>query len=151
MRFNTKVRYGIRAMLEISLADQERGVFQKDIAEHQEISFKYLDPIISSLKGAGLIINVSGKKSGYRLTRRPEEITMLDVFLAFEHGIRVNDCVNADFDCSRKKLCAVYGFWVGLNDLVIDYFKSCTLADLQNSQKALANAISSLADDDDTN
>ena len=137
-------------MLEISLGDQENGVFQKDVAEHQEISFKYLDPIISSLKVAGLITNVSGKKSGYRLTRKPEEITMLDVFQAFERRIQVNDCVTEDFDCSRKKLCGVFGFWSDLNDLVTEYFKSHTLADLQKSHLALANLNTALADDEGT-
>lgn len=143
MKFNTKVRYGIRAMLEISLGDQDLGILQKDIALRQEISYKYLDPIISSLKVAGLITNVSGRKSGYKLTRKPEEITMLDIFEAFEPRIMVNDCVYEDFDCSRRNICTVLDFWTGLNDLVADYFKSHTLADMNMSQKLLDAALNS--------
>lgn len=47
---------------DIAKADQETGIFQKDISENQKISIKYLDHIIHSLKIAGLIINIKGKK-----------------------------------------------------------------------------------------
>ena len=66
MKFNTRIRYGIRAILEIALEESENGVFQKDISERQKISNKYLDNIITALKTAGLIKNVKGKKSGYK-------------------------------------------------------------------------------------
>ncbi|NLB92194.1 MAG: Rrf2 family transcriptional regulator, partial [Bacteroidales bacterium] len=73
MKFNTRTRYGIRAMLEIASHPAEQGVFQKDIAENQEISIKYLDHIIRDLKVAGLLVNAKGKKSGYVLTRPAEK------------------------------------------------------------------------------
>lgn len=62
MKLNTKVRYGLRTMLEIALQEDNKGVFQKDIAKNQQISEKYLDLIIASLKANGLIANTSGKK-----------------------------------------------------------------------------------------
>lgn len=52
----------MRAMVEIAKADQKTGIFQKDISKNQKISLKYLDQIIQSLKTAGLIVNVKGKK-----------------------------------------------------------------------------------------
>ena len=83
MKFNTKTRYGIRSMLEIAMNKEQDGVFQKDIAKNQNISIKYLDHIIHSLKASRLIVNVRGKKSGYTLTREPSEITMFDIHNAF--------------------------------------------------------------------
>ena len=125
-------------MIEISLSDPDKGVFQKDIASNQEISFKYLDPIISSLKAAGLIINVSGKKSGYKLAKKAEEINMRQIYEAFESSFRVNDCISEDFDCSRRKICSVKDFWGNLNHIIIDYFDSVTLADLQKQQMEIS-------------
>lgn len=121
-------------MLELSLADQADGLFQKDIAHKQDISLKYLDHIIAALKVAGLISNVSGKKSGYRLTRDPGSITVMDIYEAFEPRLEINECLSASFDCKRGRLCVVKDFWSGLNDLVGDYFKATTLADLKRQQ-----------------
>ena len=36
--------------MEIALSDSENGIYQKDIAKNQNISYKYLDHIITALK-----------------------------------------------------------------------------------------------------
>ncbi|KOH43579.1 RrF2 family transcriptional regulator [Sunxiuqinia dokdonensis] len=137
MKFSTKTRYGIRAMLEIAKDESQNGVFQKDIALNQDLSVKYLDQIICGLKTAGLIINLRGKKSGYILTRPPAEITMLDIHNAFEPGICVIDCMATGFVCDRKGICQVKGFWENLNTMIVDYFKSVTLQDLRDNKVLL--------------
>lgn len=133
MKFSTKTRYGIRAMLEIAKDSQQGGVFQKDISERQEISNKYLDQIIHALKSEGLITNAKGRKSGYVLTRPPQEISVLDIHLAFENSICIVDCMDLNHDCQLQHECKTHFFWRGLNNLVLDYFKNTTLQDLLTS------------------
>jgi Rrf2 family protein len=137
LKFSTKTRYGIRAMLEIAKDESQNGVFQKDIAANQGLSVKYLDQIIHGLKTAGLIINLRGKKSGYILTRPPSEITMLDIHNAFEPGICVIDCMATGFICERRSSCQVVGFWKNLNTMIVDYFKNITLEDLRDNRVPL--------------
>lgn len=130
MKFTTQVRYGMRAMVEIAKADQKIGILQKDISENQKLSIKYLDQIIHSLKIAGLIINIKGKKSGYRLTRDAREITTLDIHNAFEPEIAVTECQSEFITCELKEVCHTNSFWNGLNDHIIEYFTRVTLDDL---------------------
>ncbi|MGQ1783512.1 MULTISPECIES: RrF2 family transcriptional regulator [unclassified Saccharicrinis] len=130
MKFSTRTRYGIRAMLDIAADKSDNGVFQKDIAERQGISNKYLDQIIRALKVAGLIVNARGKKSGYILTKKPSEITLLDIHSAFEPGITVVECMNSSVNCNFEDRCKAKTFWGNLNQLVIKYFKSVSLLDL---------------------
>ena len=137
MKFSTKTRYGLRAMLEIAHHSPSGGIFQKDIAKTQDISNKYLDHIIHALKAAGLIINVKGKKSGYILTRDPAEISIFDIHNAFEPGICVIDCLSKSIKCDRESGCAARGFWGNLNTQIVDYFKSVTLEDLIHDEAIL--------------
>ena len=122
-------------MLEIALAETETGVFQKDISERQKISNKYLDSIITNLKTAGLITNLKGKKSGYRITRKPSEIKILDIYKAFEPGINIVDCTSASYSCDLENTCGVLYFWKGLNTLITEYFESFTLENLIKEHK----------------
>lgn len=124
-------------MIEIAGHSPNDGVFQKDIAENQDISNKYLDHIIHGLKVAGLIGTVRGKKSGYVLTRPAEQITAYDIHNAFEAGICVIDCMSNTFQCDRKDGCEARGFWGTLNQQITDYFKSVTLQDLVDSKEDL--------------
>ena len=137
MKVNTKVRYGLRVMVELALDEKKVGIFQKDIAKKQDISFKYLDQIIAGLKSSGLISTVSGKKSGYRLTRNPDVITVLDVYNAFNPEFAVVDCLIDDENCKKYNKCATRGFWEGLNSTLVKYMRSTTINDLAQKQKEL--------------
>ena len=137
MKFSTKTRYGLRAMLEIASDKSAMGVLQKDISEKQDISLIYLDHIISELKTAGLITNVKGKRSGYVITKPAEQITVFDVHNAFEPGICVIDCMAKNVNCQREDNCVAKGFWGELNNIIYDYFKSVTLKELIDKNEVL--------------
>ncbi len=120
MRVNTKIRYGLRTMIEIANSTEPNGMLQKDIAKNQNISLKYLDPIIASLKLKGLVINSKGKGSGYKLTRPAEKISMLDIYTAFEQ-IVVIECINNLSFCDRSLHdCKGRNFW---NEFKVDFEK----------------------------
>jgi len=128
MKFNTKTRYGLRTMLELALNEnKEGGILQKEIAINQDVSVKYLDHIIAALKSAGLIVNVSGKKSGYMLTRPAKDITIFDVFIAFEKKLAIIDCLHSEEECPRKKTCVLKGFWCELNESMKSMMESVNM------------------------
>ncbi len=142
MKFSTRTRYGVRAVLEIALNQDKNGIYQKEIAQNQNISYKYLDQIINSLKVAGIVGKASGRKSGYVLIRKPAEITIYDIHNAFESGICVIDCMANSSTCKREKHCALRGFWGKLNNQVTQYFKSTTVKDLMIEQVKLDDSLS---------
>jgi len=131
MKFNTKTRYGLRVILELALNENsEDGVFQKEIAKNQDVSVKYLDHIIASLKSSGLIVNVGGKKSGYRLTRLSRDITIYDVYRSFDGELAIIDCLSPDGDCPRKSQCVLKGFWCDLNNSIRSKMESMNIGEL---------------------
>ena len=122
-------------MVEIAKADPKKGILQKNISKNQKISNKYLDQIIHSLKDAELIVNVKGKKSGYRLTQNASEITALQIHYAFEREIAIIDCLSQHVDCTLEDICYTNPFWDGLNNLIIEYFRYATLQDILDKKE----------------
>ena len=132
MRINSKIRYGLRTMIEIANSTAPNGLLQKEIAKSQNISLKYLDPIISALKLKGLIANSKGKGSGYKLTRPAEEITMFDIYTAFEQ-ITVIECINNLGFCDRSMHdCKGRNYWHEFRDDFIKILSSKTLQQIIN-------------------
>ena len=113
-------------MIEIAIDTEQTGKLQKEIAKNQDISEKYLDQIISSLKIAGLIKNFKGKKSGYVLTRSASDIRINEIIEAFEAEFIVNDKTYFD----ENKSAATEVFWKGLIEKMINYAESITLEEL---------------------
>ena len=140
MKFNTKTRYGLRTMLELTLnAERDEGTLQKEIAENQDVSVKYLDHIIADLKAAGLIINAGGKKSGYRLNKPAEEITIYDIYVAFEDELLIIDCLQVDGACPRKQTCVLKEYWCELNQSIKTSMASQNLKDLAEKHRNANN------------
>jgi len=137
MKFTTKTRYGLRTMIELAMPDRDKGILQKDISKNQNISMKYLDHIVAHLKAAGLIINVAGKKSGYRLAKNADRISVYDIYRAFDHDLSIIDCLSEEGLCRRDKKCAAREFWDKLNKRIINYMDSVMLSDLSDKQHQL--------------
>ena len=135
MKFSTRLRYGIRTMLEIGLSYERGGILQKNISANQEIPVKTLDHLIHALKTAGLITDAAGKNIGYTLTRSPVEITMSDIQRAIEPALCCVDCISPHFSCDRADFCSAKGFWDDLNDRIDNYFKEITLYDMVLDQR----------------
>lgn len=116
MKLNMKVRYGLRALVDIASNQQTGdGVLQKDISRRQEIPLKYLDAIITGLRNSGLIMNVAGKGSGYKLMKAPDEIFVYNVYRAFEPELLLVNCLCDNMQCKRTDICPVRDYWFELN------------------------------------
>ena len=118
MKINTKVRYGLRAMLEIADPLNSTGTLQKDIALRQDIPLNYLDGIISGLRNAGLIVNFQGKSSGYLLARKVDEISVYDIYRAFEPDLQLVNCSCVTNECKRSFTCPAKDYWLGLTNQI---------------------------------
>lgn len=140
MKINTKIRYGLRAMISISCCEEPRGLLQKDIAESQKLSNKYLDAIISALKSKGLITTFKGKGSGYKLTRPANQITMYDIYTAFE-PITIVECLdNPDF-CGFECCCSANRYWSEMKSEFIKILKSKTLEEITIKERTCIEAL----------
>jgi len=109
LKINTNIRYGLRAIVEI--AKSSDSVLQKEIAERQEISVHYLDAIIAGLKNAGLIVNYGGKGSGYILAKQAGEITVYDIYRAFNPDLQLVNCACDTNECKRTSICPAKDYW----------------------------------------
>ena len=128
---STRGRYALRMMLDLAENQGDGYVALKDIAARQDISKKYLEQIIPVLNRAGLLQTTRGVQGGYRLTRRPEEYTVLDILSATETGLAAVACLEQDANpCARCCDCLTLPVWQGLDKVVKDYLGGITLQDV---------------------
>ena len=93
MRLSTRGRYGTRLMVDLAQHYADGPVSLAEIAKRQDLSAKYLEQLIILLKGAGLIRSVRGRRGGYMLARRPEEISVGEIVETLEGKLSLVDCV----------------------------------------------------------
>ena len=128
---STRGRYALRMMLDLAQNQGDGYVALRDIAARQEISKKYLEQIIPLLNRVGLLQTTRGVQGGYRLTRRPEEYTVLDILEVTETGLSAVACLEKDASkCPRRADCMTLPVWQGLDKIIRDYLGGITLQDV---------------------
>lgn len=131
MKLSTKSRYGLRALFDIAFHSGMLPGQIKDISRRQNISPRYLEQIFQELKKAGLLKSKRGPQGGYRLTRKPEEIAVLDVIRATEGKLALVECEAPGKEaCNFDTQCVTQHVWQGAAKALADYLSGISLADL---------------------
>lgn len=89
MKISTRGRYGLRAMIDLALHENEGRVTLAGIAARQDLSLNYLESIFSALKRAGFVIGTAGAQGGYSLARPADQISLQSILEALEGDLSV--------------------------------------------------------------
>lgn len=123
MKISTKGRYALTVMIHLGRAYSDGHYLSlTEISERENISLKYLEKIMISLKKAGFFDVQKGKDGGYKLKQNPETIPIGSIIRAAEEELSVVDCVKGG--CPNKKNCDTYSLWKGLSDEINLYLDS---------------------------
>ena len=131
MMISTKGRYALRVL--IDMAEHQSGGYVplKEIAARQEISEKYLESIVKTLVGEGILSGLRGKGGGYRLNVSPDQCTVGRVLRLTEGSLAPVACLDPKAPlCARMPECRTLPMWQGLYDTINEYFDRFTIADL---------------------
>lgn len=140
MKLSTKGRYAVRAMLDLALNDDGNPVLLKDIARREEISERYLEHMMFSLRNAGLVRSIRGAHGGFVLARRPVEINLADILRVSIGDLCLCECVRNPDTCSRSPVCAVRDVWCEVSKAMEGVLGVVSLQDLADRQMAKRSA-----------
>jgi len=135
MKLSTKGRYGLRALLDLALHQDEGPVLMRDIARRQEFSLPYLQHLIAPLIAAGVVKSTRGAGGGVSLLKPPSEIKLSEVVQPLEGCITPVDCVNNPALCHRSTFCVARDIWGEMKDAMSQVLDSTTLQDLVERQR----------------
>ncbi len=95
----------------VLLAASEELVSASHIAQRLGVSQAHLAKVLGRLGHVGLVDSVRGPKGGFRLQRKPQDVTLLEVYEAIEGPLQPPGCllgkrVCTGADCVLGKLVA---------------------------------------------
>ena len=127
MKLSTKGRYGLRAMIDLAVYSEKEPVSIQSIADRQNISERYLEQLMASLKKEGLVKSIRGANGGYQLARPAIGISVGDILRALEGN---GGCENAD-------LCVTRYVWQRINEGITHAVDTMYLNQLVEESKKL--------------
>ena len=132
-----KTKYGIKALTFLGKQKDNTPVAIASISKSENISLKFLESILLTLRKNGILGSKKGKGGGYYLLKSPSEIPMTAIMRILEGPISMVPCVSLNFyekcaDCPDESACAVHNLMMQVRDNTLDIFRNTSLADLCN-------------------
>jgi len=134
MRLSTRVRYGIRMLVDVAAHQGEAPVVLKDVSRRQKVSLNYLRQVMAPLVAAGIMRTERGSLGGVRLARQPGDIRLSLVVRVLDGSTAPVECVDAPSLCARNTECVTRGVWCRLKTAIDGVLESVTIQDLVEQQ-----------------
>ncbi len=131
--------YAIRCVLYLSTQDQQRVVKRREVAREMDIPGHFLGKIAQRLARAQIVEISQGARGGYRLLRPPSQISLLDVIVAVEGHMALNQCLIRPESCNRSNFCAVHQIWHQAREALLEVLRGADFASLARQELRISD------------
>lgn len=145
MRLSKRGEYGLRAM--ITLAEPaEDGTSPvmlqiKEISQREQISPKFLEQILLTLKNAGLLHSKMGVGGGYYLARPASQITLGQIFRVLDGPVAPIKCVSQmayePCGCPDEETCGLRLAMSDVRNAIAGILDNTSLEDIIKRQNSI--------------
>jgi Rrf2 family transcriptional regulator, iron-sulfur cluster assembly transcription factor len=134
MKLTTRGHYSVKAMLDLSLQPNYGPASVSAIATRQFLPVPYLEKLLIELRRAGLVKSIRGVNGGYKLAKKPTQISLSDILIAVGESMVVDfPSAQAEGKSTDDHLATDWVtlmVWRRLNEKLQAALSSISLADL---------------------
>jgi Rrf2 family iron-sulfur cluster assembly transcriptional regulator len=106
------------------------------LSEVENISPVFLEQIFFKLRKAGLVSSVRGPGGGFCFAKSLDTLTIKEILDAAGEELDLITCHRRSKDCDRVHNCLSHPVWVGVTNMINDYFRNITLASILEKDTA---------------
>ncbi|MFH1686078.1 MAG: Rrf2 family transcriptional regulator [bacterium] len=134
MRISAAEEYGLRCLLQLARVGVSEQMSIPEIADAEGISVPYASKLLATLRRAGLVVAVRGRKGGFCIARDASDINILDVITTLGGPLIDPDHCSkrtGQLDiCVHGEHCSVHDIIGGLAGYVGKFLSSTSLQDV---------------------
>lgn len=131
-----KSGYALIAMTHLATLADGAVASSREISERFGVPASLLMNVLKALAVGGYVQSVRGSHGGYRLARRPEDISLADVLATLEGPLRLAECMtdaagdDEECDCDLMARCPIADPVHRVQRRLKDFLRKVTLADI---------------------
>jgi Rrf2 family protein len=129
LKLTKKADYGLIALRHLASVPQATAS-TKDIADSYHLPVPLLAKVLQKLKAAGILESVAGTNGGYKLSRRPERISALEVVRAIDGPVILTHCFTEHGFCDQSESCTVREPLRRVHEAIIELLNNFKITDL---------------------
>ncbi|NLY00110.1 MAG: Rrf2 family transcriptional regulator [Rhodopirellula sp.] len=124
-------QHAVRALAHMAHLQEGESVLGRELAKSAGIPANFLAKIMLTLRNSGIVDATRGMGGGYRLLKRPREITLMEVVELFD-GInaRPGCFLGEKHACNDQEACSAHAGWKVVCETYLRYMTTTTIADI---------------------
>ncbi len=134
MRLSRRSKYGLLALFDLAGRSSPTPVPLKELAERNNIPYKFLEQIVRPLRSAGIVHSQAGAHGGYNLGRPAAEITLGAVVRLLDGTLAPVSCVSQiayePCTCPDERTCPLRAVMARVRQAIVAVMDNTTLADV---------------------
>jgi Rrf2 family protein len=130
LKLTKKADYGLIAVKHLATSGRTGTASAKEIADAYGIPLPLLAKILQKLTKTGLLHSVPGSSGGYKLAKRPQKISALEVIHAIDGPIILTTCFTAHGRCDQSDKCTVREPLRKVHEAIIDLLSKITISEM---------------------
>ncbi len=119
----------VKALVELAELPADSYSGAAGVAQRIGAPQNYLAKLLKGLVRERLVESQKGSGGGFRLSRRPEKISLYDVVEPIDQVSKWDGCFLGG-RCDGKAPCSVHQHWSDVRETYLDFLKNTTIADL---------------------
>ena len=138
MTLSKRGDYVMRSAIFLARAFDEAGHRKiREVVADTNVPTTFASQVLADLVRAGLATSRSGREGGYRLTRPPSDITVLEVVEAAEGPLRAERCALGEGPCRWEAVCPLHETWSQATAMLRDLLARTSLAEMASRDAAI--------------
>src|SRR5262245_48708354 len=136
MKISKRGEYALRALIDFGIAHELGRPLMKigELVEKERLPVKFLEQILTQLRGAGYIETKRGKAGGYYLAKPPREISLGKVIRLIDGPLAPISCVSvsayARCTCPHAARCGLPTLMLDVRDAIARIVDGDVLGDV---------------------
>ena len=129
-KLSKKADYGLIAMKHLANHRDQHACSANEIAEEYGVSTTLMAKVLQKLAKQSLLAAKHGSTGGYQLTKRPEQVSALEVITAIDGPVFITSCVTNHGACDATDRCSVKEPLRRVNESIMEVLSTVTIAHL---------------------
>ncbi len=122
--------YAVRTVLYLA-RDRDRTASAAEVAHAMHIPKSFLAKILQRLVRSHILTSMRGKNGGFRLAKKPAELTLLAILESIQGPAGINICAIDSRRCRLSATCTVHPVWVQIRKDVERRLRKQTIESLR--------------------
>jgi Rrf2 family protein len=134
LQIRRETDYAIRCVYYLSCRHAD-VIMVDEIAREMSIPKSFLAKILQRLSRAGIVESFVGIQGGFRLSKKPREISLYDVITAIEGPVAMNKCTVSKKNCSLSSICRIHPIWIRVRNEIEEILKKSTFQKIRAARR----------------